>query len=243
MNTRENVPDHDTIDQVLTQSLEQVKVTPHVAGQGPELTWQQLLRILLLGNNRGSDTAVLYDYIDRPMRVEFVGEMTVITYTKKRKEWMKAQQIEPTCSICQDAYRVGDRLLYLVCQHMYHKRCLWPWIEQHNTCPNCRCVLDDNFYLDMHFTKNGLRLHGIGIRLEEIFDQVERLENKRGRCWIFNMDRELKSQIAEFKVELLQIVNEIGTMEIDEKWLCFRTWVLKKIQILHEFLQKSLKSF
>ena len=43
------------------------------------------------------------------------------------------------CSICLDELKDGDHILALPkCLHVFHKRCLQPWLNKHNSCPNCR---------------------------------------------------------------------------------------------------------
>ncbi|GAB5362934.1 hypothetical protein AAMO2058_000841000 [Amorphochlora amoebiformis] len=45
------------------------------------------------------------------------------------------------CTICQEAYKIGDKMITLPCHHSFHKDCLIPWLKQRNTCPNCRYKL------------------------------------------------------------------------------------------------------
>ena len=41
------------------------------------------------------------------------------------------------CSICFED--VGDKGVYnLACGHLYHSRCLKPWLVKKDTCPMCR---------------------------------------------------------------------------------------------------------
>ena len=43
-----------------------------------------------------------------------------------------------TCAICLEAFKKGEKISGLLCEHEYHAACLWPWMETHNTCPVCR---------------------------------------------------------------------------------------------------------
>jgi len=43
-----------------------------------------------------------------------------------------------SCSICQDDYNEGDRILNLPCKHTFHKNCVTKWLTMHNSCPMCR---------------------------------------------------------------------------------------------------------
>nr|GMC78453.1 probable E3 ubiquitin-protein ligase RHY1A [Ipomoea batatas] len=42
------------------------------------------------------------------------------------------------CSICLEAFREGDKLISLPCEHMFHDGCLVPWVQTCGDCPNCR---------------------------------------------------------------------------------------------------------
>ncbi|XP_030930669.1 E3 ubiquitin-protein ligase CIP8-like [Quercus lobata] len=46
------------------------------------------------------------------------------------------------CSICLEEPQAGDKLIRMNCSHIYHQYCLLPWLQMHNTCPNCRSKLD-----------------------------------------------------------------------------------------------------
>ncbi|KAK7856948.1 e3 ubiquitin-protein ligase ring1-like [Quercus suber] len=48
-----------------------------------------------------------------------------------------------TCSVCLEGPQAGDKLIRMNCSHIYHQSCLLPWLQKHNTCPNCRCKLDE----------------------------------------------------------------------------------------------------
>lgn len=56
---------------------------------------------------------------------EQLKKLKLITYkiVKKKGE-------EDICSICLVAARKGDRLYHLVCNHMFHVRCINPWFKK-----------------------------------------------------------------------------------------------------------------
>ncbi|PIA43245.1 hypothetical protein AQUCO_02000582v1 [Aquilegia coerulea] len=52
------------------------------------------------------------------------------------------------CSVCKEDLIIDDKLQELPCKHLYHPLCLKPWLDQHNSCPDCRYELptDDHAY-------------------------------------------------------------------------------------------------
>lgn len=45
------------------------------------------------------------------------------------------------CSVCHEELSSTQQVLELPCGHLYHQRCLLPWIAQSGSCPNCRMAL------------------------------------------------------------------------------------------------------
>merc|ERR1711977_481999 len=43
-----------------------------------------------------------------------------------------------TCAICHEGYSDDDEMASLPCEHAYHRSCIVPWLQKHNTCPTCR---------------------------------------------------------------------------------------------------------
>lgn len=43
-----------------------------------------------------------------------------------------------TCSICREEFGVRDRCIWLPCTHVYHGRCIRPWMAQSDLCPLCK---------------------------------------------------------------------------------------------------------
>lgn len=46
------------------------------------------------------------------------------------------------CAVCLEEFKIGEIMIPLPCNdthpHVFHKKCIDPWLKIHNTCPTCR---------------------------------------------------------------------------------------------------------
>ncbi|KAK9412371.1 E3 ubiquitin-protein ligase RNF43 [Crotalus adamanteus] len=43
----------------------------------------------------------------------------------------------PICAICLEEFCEGQELRIITCSHEFHRQCVDPWLQQHQTCPLC----------------------------------------------------------------------------------------------------------
>ncbi|VVC26822.1 Hypothetical protein CINCED_3A005516 [Cinara cedri] len=68
------------------------------------------------------------------------------------------------CSVCWEDFKIDEKVMKLVCDHMFHKECIVPWLELHGTCPICRKYLADEGLNSMNTDPLGISL-GVGPNL------------------------------------------------------------------------------
>lgn len=49
-----------------------------------------------------------------------------------------------SCAVCLEDYTAGERTREMPCKHMFHAKCILPWLEMHSSCPVCRFQLPAN---------------------------------------------------------------------------------------------------
>ncbi|KAL0207013.1 hypothetical protein P9112_012724 [Eukaryota sp. TZLM1-RC] len=45
------------------------------------------------------------------------------------------------CTVCIRALRKGQKAIELQCGHLYHKKCILPWLKSNGSCPLCKTQL------------------------------------------------------------------------------------------------------
>ncbi|GMH12493.1 hypothetical protein Nepgr_014334 [Nepenthes gracilis] len=65
---------------------------------------------------------------------------------KITEDLVKSDSIQ--CAVCMNEFELGLEVKQMPCKHIFHRDCIMPWLELHNSCPICRYELptDDPDY-------------------------------------------------------------------------------------------------
>jgi hypothetical protein len=81
----------------------------------------------------GSDSCLLETKEHRRNKIKQIGKY------KKVKE---KEIIENSCPICIENFKEGEYYRILVCNHIFHRKCIDHWFKKdHSDCPICRKVI------------------------------------------------------------------------------------------------------
>ncbi|MBN3313667.1 RN128 ligase, partial [Atractosteus spatula] len=83
--------------------------------------------------------SVLFAYFQKQLKAEAkkaISQLQVRTVKNGDKE---TGPDADACAVCIEAYKPGDVLSILTCNHFFHKSCIEPWLLEHRTCPMCKC--------------------------------------------------------------------------------------------------------
>ncbi|CAN1133886.1 Putative RING-H2 finger protein ATL71 [Linum perenne] len=103
------------------------------------------------GQHPSTSSTSVADHHHRHVAVEIPEEVGIdeatlksypkLVYSEKRQKIVKedAPTAASCCSICLADYKSADVLRLLPdCGHLFHLKCVDPWLRKHPTCPVCR---------------------------------------------------------------------------------------------------------
>jgi len=127
-------------DDDLTQQDEPFSVHDLLEGNGLNLANLQGLNSQgMLGSLMFSFMEQLQSSLDEEVKQGLPKEM--IEKVKRMKMGKSAQD----CSVCSEGFRKGEKIRKLPCKHIFHDKCIMPWLDKNSTCPNCRFNLLEFF--------------------------------------------------------------------------------------------------
>lgn len=50
---------------------------------------------------------------------------------------------QPSCPICNEEFALEEGVLCMPCSHVFHNKCVMPWLDMKQNCPICRFQLDN----------------------------------------------------------------------------------------------------
>lgn len=91
-------------------------------------------------NNEESQVVVVVDVdVDVGIDEETLVSFPKLLYSEAYKNIHKDSTASTCCSICLADYKNSDMLRQLPdCGHLFHLKCVDPWLRLHPTCPVCR---------------------------------------------------------------------------------------------------------
>jgi len=60
------------------------------------------------------------------------------------KPYADTSKINSTCTICTDDFVDSDMVSVMMCNHIFHQRCIHEWGHYKNSCPTCRTLIKEN---------------------------------------------------------------------------------------------------
>ena len=111
--------------------------------------------------NRAGSTAVRQgvsnsrlESLDEIIHVKKQDKKDEKNIDKRSDDKVKQDDSQERCSICMEEYQHGDRKNILPCKHIFHKKCIGQWLNQHVACPLCRAVIEEDVLNSNYSTNN-----------------------------------------------------------------------------------------
>ena len=72
-----------------------------------------------------------------------IKHINILDEIKINNEQLNNNEIKK-CPICLDNYKIGDKIVYLPCFHLYHSKCIKKWLKCSKFCPLCKKEINFN---------------------------------------------------------------------------------------------------
>ncbi|XP_038220974.1 E3 ubiquitin-protein ligase SDIR1-like isoform X2 [Zerene cesonia] len=90
-----------------------------------------------IGVGVGVGAALYYFFGQRPENPDSAGS-TSQWETEQRDAFRERSWTLEECTICYEVILKNQEVMSLPCTHNFHSACILPWLQQQQTCPNCR---------------------------------------------------------------------------------------------------------
>lgn len=86
-------------------------------------------------------TALLNQFTEAEERARALSQDD-IERLPKYKVSQKHVDNETQCTTCMETFKLGEDVVKLDCDHIFHFPCIEPWLHRNNSCPICRTEID-----------------------------------------------------------------------------------------------------
>ncbi len=87
-------------------------------------------------------TDMLTNYINVPSSGQQPVSKNNMTKLSRESYVLKSSELselkDQSCAVCKSEYSLGERCSKILCNHIFHTKCITPWFKNNNTCPICR---------------------------------------------------------------------------------------------------------
>ncbi|EEF35262.1 zinc finger protein, putative [Ricinus communis] len=105
---------------------------------------QEVVRILAMVEDGLFSMESLEDHLgaEEPIRGYGVS-IPMLEKLKNERHFAAAGQSGDDCPICLEEICDGVELIKVPCNHIFHEKCIFRWLENRNSCPICRYEVKD----------------------------------------------------------------------------------------------------
>ncbi|XP_058653550.1 E3 ubiquitin-protein ligase RNF128 [Onychostoma macrolepis] len=75
---------------------------------------------------------------EREMKRENEKAIAKLEVRTLRTSDPEVESEDVSCVVCTDSFKHHEQVTVLPCRHLYHKKCIEPWLLEHPTCPMCK---------------------------------------------------------------------------------------------------------
>uniref|UniRef100_A0A672LB80 E3 ubiquitin-protein ligase RNF133-like n=1 Tax=Sinocyclocheilus grahami TaxID=75366 RepID=A0A672LB80_SINGR len=77
-------------------------------------------------------------YRNQQLRKENEKAIAKLEVRTLRTGDLEVESEDVSCVVCTDSFKHNEKVTVLPCRHLYHKKCIEPWLLEHPTCPMCK---------------------------------------------------------------------------------------------------------
>ena len=94
-----------------------------------------------IGNYGNNEEYMNENELFKEKKKQFILELDEFQF-KHLKKYSALK--EEKCPICLQKYKGADMIKEFPCKHIFHKKCIFKWLNKSNVCPLCKYDISDN---------------------------------------------------------------------------------------------------